>query len=50
MRNVYATRVTLQVKELDIDTRKMVKTLGVFNWTPHHQGVLGMWMYSSTHS
>jgi len=28
---------------------KIVPVLSL-NWTPHHEGVLGMWRYSSTHS
>jgi hypothetical protein len=27
-----------------------VKSLCSFNWAPRHEGVLGEWMYSSTHS
>jgi hypothetical protein len=26
------------------------KAVPVFNWAPRHEGVLGEWRYSSTHS
>jgi hypothetical protein len=29
---------------------KKVKLSLCFNWSPHHEGVLGEWRYSSTHS
>jgi hypothetical protein len=29
---------------------KVVTVLFIFNWAPRHEGVLGEWMYSTTHS
>jgi hypothetical protein len=39
----------------EINTMVKVKVKGIvipvlFNWAPRHEGVLGEWMYSSTHS
>jgi len=46
---------TFQVKAVDITKTyyclsHKVKLFCAFNWAPHHEGVLGEWRYSSTHS
>jgi hypothetical protein len=42
---------TASQQDLDLNLHgRKVKLSLCFNWTPRHEGVLGEWMYSSTHS
>jgi hypothetical protein len=38
------------IKESNIGTNGRIKLSLCFNWAPRHEGVLGEWRYSSTHS
>jgi hypothetical protein len=38
------------IKEYNVKGKVKVKVSLCFNWVPRHEGVLGEWRYSSTHS
>jgi hypothetical protein len=53
---IYNESVTVDIADtstaepVDTDSTVRVKLSLCFNWAPRHEGVIGEWRYSSTHS